>query len=606
MKKRGLFLAVIICLIIISISFVFPMILDVIITETASSPSCLLTGDNVTLYANITSTSCIENVTFILNLPSGDLYAKAIKSNSKIGNYSYTFNTQNLSNADINWYVEAQDCNETLSTSLDTIGLSSFHVNAKTNITINPSTPDGLNSWYLSDPEFSLSNPNAIKIFYKWDSLAEKEYLGAFKLEDAGADANKTAGILELNYWSNFSCMQEPEQRLIIKLDSTSPTIKNLIPEANSIIYNNRKPAISAKIDDIYWSNSGINSSTIDLFLDGNKVNAVLRAQGSGNIIVNYTPSSNLDFGMHNLKLNATDNAGHYSEIEWQFTINTSETFEMNASMPENKSYDSRKVQFKINIIDHRNVNLKFINYNDKAPKLKPLCTNCNEYGISRLKTQTLNEGENNIIIKAEDEFGNIVEKNILLFIDSEAPKISQTAPKRNSVTNGSDFSIKYTENNLQSIILFYSNQNLNQNITFQNCSSGKNIICSQTINLTQFDNQFIDFYFQVNDGINSEISKETRVLVDLILPVLTINSPANNTLYLLNKVLFNIEVSEPVTLEYKTDLKNQWKRLCARCVSYGTDKIKIERLKSGTNSVIIRATDKAGNSASQDISIDV
>ena len=70
--------------------------------------------------------------------------------------------------------------------------------------------------------------------------------------------------------------------------------------------------------------------------------------------------------------------------------------------------------------------------------------------------------------------------------------------------------------------------------------------------------------------------------------------------------MLFNIEVSEPVTLEYKTDLKNQWKRLCARCVSYGTDKIKIERLKSGTNSVIIRATDKAGNSASQDISIDI
>ena len=89
-----------------------------------------------------------------------------------------------------------------------------------------------------------------------------------------------------------------------------------------------------------------------------------------------------------------------------------------------------------------------------------------------------------------------------------------------------------------------------NPNITLENCSSGKNVNCSIAVNLSDFNNLFIDFKFILNDGINEVESKETRVFVDTISPTLNVNSPENIT-YNSTKIKFNITVSENAVLEY-------------------------------------------------------
>jgi len=247
---------------------------------------------------------------------------------------------------------------------------------------------------------------------------------------------------------------------------------------------------------------------------------------------------------------------------------------------------------------------LRYINYNDKHPRFKQLCESCAEYGISKTKTQTLNEGENNLTIIAEDSYGNIIEKNISLFIDSKQPKVIQTLPKKNSITNGSEFFIKYTEDNLQSIILYLSP---NDNITFQNCPSGKNVNCSQTVDLVKFDSKIIDFYFELSDSINFVKSKLTKISVDTTPPVITVNSPIS-TDYGKTRIIFNITITEPVKLEYEdlSDSNPKFKKLCVKCTDYGNSRQKIINFKQGRHDILITAVDSAGNADSKEIILDI
>jgi len=111
--------------------------------------------------------------------------------------------------------------------------------------------------------------------------------------------------------------------------------------------------------------------------------------------------------------------------------------------------------------------------------KWRLLCSNCDEFGNSKKKNILLNEGKNKLIIKATDFYGNEKSVELEFFIDSVKPIIHSTKPFKNSFFNGSDFYIKYTEDNLRKITLFFGNENLTKNITNENCSSGKKQECS-------------------------------------------------------------------------------------------------------------------------------
>ena len=553
------------------------------ISNKSYSPSCLIKDDSLELNVKVEG-FCINEVIFSVLTNSG---WKNFTGNLVGDKYRVQINS---SIEDIfgttSWTVYSIDCfNRTVQD-----GTESFYINNPTILFVNPISPDGINNWYISQPIFNLVNPDASALFYKWNGDPIINYTGSFRLEDAPNDGNITGGIHKLTYFSNVSCKKENERSKLFKFDFTSPFITDLQPIENAFISNEKRPEISALLDEIYQSNSGIDELSIVMTLNGDIVPALVNNSGNLDAIVNYTTLSDLPDGVYIVNINVSDKAGRFSHKSWSFTINFTDGLNMTINQPFNSSYNTRRIPFNISLT--RNADLMFINENDRTPRLKNLCKNCEDYGKDRKKSQTLNDGWNNITIIATDEFGNIAEEKFLIYIDSKSPKYSTIMPRRQSVTNGTGFSIKYSEENPINITMFF-----NPNISFENCPYGRNVECSKNIDLSAFNGQEIEFYFELDDGVNKVITKNTSVFVDTVSPNITVNSPSNIS-YNDLKVPFNITSSELSKIEYydANDQSPRWKTLCSRCSSYGFNKEIIKRLRLGSHDISFRAVDDAGN----------
>lgn len=566
------------------------------IQNKTSSPICVLNGDNVRLNVNV-SGFCAEEVIFSVLINGNWMNFTGVENNPT--NFTTTINSSlfNLT-GNVDWTVYTRNCLNI--TAQD--GIESFYVNNKTILSVNPANPDGLAGWYISEPSFILINTDAANIFYRWDGLAYSVFSGiAFGLENTPNNGNTTGGVMTLTYWSNFSCGKtESDQSKTFKSDFTDPLINDLQPPHNSIVYNNLMPQIQALIDEVYQSNSGINKLKVFMFLDGSPVIPALLNSGSLDVIAKYNTPNPLSVGWHNVTINATDKAGRNSQLTWQFMLNITDGFNITVNSPENEMYNNKRAEFNISIEGVASI-LEYINYNDGRPRWITLCRNCEEYGESRRKTQSLNDGWNNITIRGTSEFGIVKEENIVLFIDSKPPQIKQTMPKKNQVVNGSEFLVKYTEGDLQNVSLIF-----NPVIQFNGCVSGSNAICSQFVDLTAFNGEFIDFYFQLKDKVNTVNSSMIRVIVDTQAPVLNVMKPEQEVYN--KKVPFKVSINETVLLEYidHSDFKPRWKRLCSNCQDFGIVKNVTKSFKPGNHEITIRATDKAGNSDSEDVEFGV
>lgn len=558
---------------------------NISITDKSFAPSCLLKTNNLTLYANVSSPTCIGNVTFSALL-DGIWQNFTGEVSLGPGNYSAQIPSNLLPVSQfINFTVFADDCfNNTVQD-----GIHSVYINNITSLTIDPSAPDGISPWYITEPEFTLTNPDAAMLFYEWDSTGFLDYASPFGLEDAPNNGNVTGGVFELKYKSDVC--NESFQNMTLRTDFTNPLITDFAPANDSMIFT-QSPKISVLLDELYQSNSGINLSSVRIFL--NDIDLTILADIALADDIDATvmlQTSNLSLGEYNVTINASDNAGRNSQITWFFTIAEPPPFNLTVYFPKNISSNTRRIMFNITTSDKAS-EIGYINHDDRIPKFKRLCRNCDEYGNEKKKFKSLNERQNNITIRATDMFGNIREHNVLLFIDSRPPKISRIIPKKNTSTNGSLFEVKYTEDNLKSLMLFF-----NPNITL-NCTSGRNQFCSTSLNLSSFHNTFIEYFFQLSDGINTENSRSVRVFADTLSPHMIIFMPQNNTITS-RRVKFNVTVSESVDLEYldTLDPKPRWMRLCTNCDEYGNTKMKIKGFNLGNHAVLIRATDDAGNS---------
>jgi len=575
--------------------------IGVCVKEKTQLPSCILSSDNIALYANTSSTFCAGNVIFsVLKDGVWNNFTGSSVGSGNPGNYVHSLSSSFISGGQsFDWTVYAYDCMGHVSNS----GIQTFYVNNKTIVNVDPVLPNGLNPWYITEPLFSLVNNDASIISYRWNGNEIKTYTSAFGLENAPNNANITGGIHVLKYRANLCGKTESWQNTTFKFDFKNPVIKNEIPQNGSTIYET-KPIISAYLDEIYQSNSGIDEQSIIMTLDGNDVSNEVDVVPFGlDAVVSYTSLVNLSDGWHNVTINVRDKSGRSSERTWTFYVDLTNFSPFNLIINSPKlddMYGTKRVL--LNLTTSKRVKeISYIDLNKKNPRWRRLCRNCKEYGNLNKKTLNAKEGWNNITIKATDTFGNTQESNLVFFVDSKAPSISKMFPKKNSVVNGSEFSLTYTEDNLKEIKLFF-----NPNITLENCTSGKNQECKTSADLTQFENSYIGFYFEISDGINKVKTKETRVFVDTISPVLNLNLPENITYK--RKVPFNINVSEKVTIEYLDDKEQnpRWRRLCNNCDEYGNEKLKLKSFKPGIHHVFARGTDDAGNSDIKDVWFEV
>lgn len=560
--------------------------------ENKTQPNCIIASDNVTLRANVTSNVCVGNVWFGVKI--GGVWNNYTYT-SKIGNtYSYIIPFSLLiGGQNVSWTVYADDCyNHTMQN-----GIVSFYVNRRTNLSASPLSPDGLNNWYVTEPLFILTNPDANKIWYRWDSTPNILYTSPFNLTDIPNPPPVSAGTLGLTWWGNLTCRLEPEQSKLFYIDLTNPRFTDLTPGNNSIVVNNNKPIISAYIDEVWGSNSGINKSKVIMKLDGNVVQVNVTSADELDVIVQYKVPNEfpLSEGMHIVYINVTDNSGRYSETGWAFNVTTTAAFSLNIISPENKTYGEKKIRFDL-YVDNEIEKIEYIDYTDRISRWKKLCSSCDSYN----KTRSLRDGSHVLSFKAIDYYGASEIKNITFLIDSIKPKIKTIEPKSNSFANGENFSIKYTEENLKEIILFYGNDTQTENKILDNCASGENQVCETDADLSNYNGQEIGYWFVISDFIRNESSRKNKINVDTTAPIMVVLSPQEGGSYG-NKVPFRINVSEKVELRYLND-SSRSKLLCRNCASYSKDKI----FDDGNYSITIKVEDKAGNVDEQSISFTV
>jgi uncharacterized protein YjbI with pentapeptide repeats len=271
----------------------------------------------------------------------------------------------------------------------------------------------------------------------------------------------------------------------------------------------------------------------------------------------------------------------------------------LSINKPIEEQYNTTKIKFEIESTQR----VSKMYYRDEIygnPSWTTLCTNCDIYN----RTRSFKEGEHNITLKGILLSGQEVLNETSFFIDSKIPLISRTKPTRGKYTNGSDFYIKYTENNCKTLNILINEQE----IFSSDCESGKNIERIVSLNLNSFNGEEIEYKFVIIDILNNTVvSKPITVLVDTITPeIKDFKNPIAGKYVYFNMTILNENAYSFNKVEYidNSNLNPMWKTLCTTLKNNACSK-KIYFSK-GEHNLIIRASDDAGNSDLEYISINI
>ena len=208
--------------------------------------SCAFENDNIMLSADLTGEE-INSVWFSYTI-NGVNYNKTASIGA--GNsYTYTIPSSELvGGANVVWNVYANDSLNVFNNLWKT-----FYVRSSTALDVDPASPDGLNGWYITEPEFSLiKDVIGGDVYYRWDSAFDILYTAPFGLEDIPNPPVESAGVLDLNWWTDFGgCGNESELNKTFHIDLKNPIFEDLEPANNSVVYNNHRPHISAYLDEV-------------------------------------------------------------------------------------------------------------------------------------------------------------------------------------------------------------------------------------------------------------------------------------------------------------------------------------------------------------------
>jgi hypothetical protein len=557
---------------------------------------------HITNESNTPDTCIFETNTIILNakIKFGELYNGAwvsIKTGENWTNYTVHNNTPTdfyfvinssmlVGEQTVHYQFYAQDnYNFTYNGSV-----KSFYVIKRTELIISPSVPDGMNGWYVTEPTFTLIKDSNLTgpTYYEWDSTGPDIYSEPFGLEGIpNIPPNDSAGTLKLKWWSNLSGCVEELQNQTFYVDLKDPEFKHLTPQPDTTIYNTLKPLISAYIDDVYESNSGINKTSIIMKLDNMTIVPALTEVGELDINTSYHPSVNLTLDEHHVFIYAEDNAGRNSSTSWRFYVSETPAFTFRVHSPENTIYNTRRIIFNMTTTEEVET-MKYTDWNDNRPRERRLCRDCEEY----YNRKSFRDGHQNLTFIATDYFGVVRRISRNFFIDSRDPRLYTPEPRR-GFANGT-FTVKFREENPKELFLNYGNgtDNRSAEVNLTACIEERNRReCEITVNLEEFDEQEIIYWFNMTDiAENYDESRKTDLKVDYT------NPKINNVTWTTDRrrVTFYINITEPNFDEVVYTENGRERRMCSRL-----DEGICEDRKTfgdGDHNITIIVRDEAGN----------
>lgn len=261
--------------------------------------------------------------------------------------------------------------------------------------------------------------------------------------------------------------------------------------------------------------------------------------------------------------------------------------------------YNDRSLAFNVSYISK----LAKLTYSDNNGRETTLCSNC--YGYARRKT--LGDGNHTLSFGGLTLDGKSVTNQVNLFIDSTDPRISTTKPSSRKYTNGSDFYIKFKEENPINLSITY---NPTINLDLGVCEEYRGYKeCYYDLNLSSYDNQEIEYYFTVEDiAGNKDESRPTKIKVDTTAPeIKDFTAPIVKRYVYFNMTVLNEDRYSFNKVEYIDSYdgtRARWKSLCTSLKNNNCYK-KLS-FRTGAHDITVRATDDAGNSDTEILSFTI
>jgi len=297
---------------------------------------------------------------------------------------------------------------------------------------------------------------------------------------------------------------------------------------------------------------------------------------------------------------NQTNETNHTNPTTPNITI---ETLKVSLNSPTPDKVYSKSVL--INVTSERKVTVYYQEENSESGWKRISIDKKSYAGKINFK-----EGLNNITIKAVDSSGYEKIFTVGFYVDSAKPKIRTTSPSKGYAQG--DFNIEFMETNPKSLLFRYGNSASgykDYNVDFNSCSLGTISSCDLDINLSEYNNEKIYYWFTLKDiAGNSAETSHIQLNVDSINPL--INNP--DSIYKIDlksrTVTFNLSVTESnfATVSYfdKAQRMAKWNLLCPKLTNgYCVKKLTLTR---GTHEIDVRVLDKAGNSIIQSIEFDM
>lgn len=269
----------------------------------------------------------------------------------------------------------------------------------------------------------------------------------------------------------------------------------------------------------------------------------------------------------------------------------------------QNGIYNSRSILFDIKLDEESD--LYYIDAVDGRGRWTRVCQDCFEHNRKR----SFDEGWNNLTFRAIDFMGNERYVNLSFFVDSKKPVIHKTEP-RDGYANGV-FDVQYSEDNLKSMKITYGNNETGmRSKVLSNCSSGKRQWCEVSVDLSDYNEERIKYWFTAEDiaGNTKDSQIRQNMPVDTVYPILNNKKSFWNYTSGQRYVYFVFNVTEinldKIDYMDKSASRPLWKTLCPM-LKNGICSTK-KSFSRGNHTVDIQITDEAGNAIWEGINFNV
>ncbi len=407
-----------------------------------------------------------------------------------------------------------------------------------------------------------------------------------------GRDRRFNEGMNHLKIRAEDARGNVNETEVVFFVDSTSPRIYDTMPGRRDSaigVFSVEYEEFSVENVSLYYGNflKGFRSANVEGCPSGERV-----------VCDTWVNLSDYAGDEINYKFIIRDEAGNVeesreTEVEVPiFAGGELGDLEINLTSPvEGELYTDRRVPIGFSL--NREAEVEYLDLNDnRRARWRRVCRNCMEYE----RDGRFDEGENDIMFRAVDEWGKETYHNVSFFVDSRGPRLRRTEPRR-GFANGF-FSVEFYEDNPEELMLHYGNYSHYQEseVNLSSCVEGRRgWNCETFVDLSEYDGQEIEYWFILRDiAGNMDESRKTDLDVDNTFPVI---GDINYTIER-RRVEFKLEIEEQNldVVEYidYSDRRPRFKRMCSR-LREGICEDRVY-LREGVHNLVIQVADEAGN----------